>query len=420
MKVFKFGGASVKDAAAIINLAKIMEHFKDEPIVIVVSAMGKTTNALEEIFAAAYKQLPYATLLQNLLTYHNSIINGLFLQEEIKNLLSQIEDLYNSITIELKKPEERNYNMAYDQIISKGEIASSLIVNAYLNKFGKKSNWIDARKFIRTDSTFREGEIDWVSTCSKINFLIPPLLDESLVVTQGFIGADINGNTTTLGREGSDFTAAIIGSCLNVEEVIIWKDVDGILNADPKKVPNAKKYEKLPYQEAAEMAYYGASVIHPKTIKPLANKKIPLWVRPFNDANALGTCIFDCKVENLDPAIIFKPNQCLISFRVKDFTFINEKNLSLIFLVLDTLNIKINVMQNSAISFSICVDDQDYKINALLKRLNKEFDIFFNQGLELITLKNYNDVLVREISVQKEILLEQRSRNNFQIVVRAS
>lgn len=420
MKVFKFGGASVKDAAAIVNLTKIMEHFEAEPIVIVVSAMGKTTNALEEILAAAYKGLPYATHLQNLLTYHKSIIDGLFLPKEIENILSQIENLYNSITNDLTKPEEKNYNRVYDQVISKGEIASSLIVNAYLKKSGKKSNWIDARKFIRTDSTFREGKIDWDSTCSKINFLIPTLLDQSLVVTQGFIGADVNGNTTTLGREGSDFTAAIIGSCLNVKEVIIWKDVDGILNADPKKVPNAKKYEILPYQEAAEMAYYGASVIHPKTVKPLANKKIPLWVRPFNDVRASGTCIYDCKIENLDPAIIFKPNQCLISFRVKDYTFINEKNLSLIFHVLDALNIKINVMQNSAISFSICIDDQDYKINALLERLNKEFDIFFNQGLELITLKNYNDVLVSEISIKKEVLLEQRSRNNFQIVVRAS
>lgn len=419
MKIFKFGGASVKDASAIINLAKIMEHFKAEPIVIVVSAMGKTTNALEAILEAAYKNISFTSLVNDLLAYHKSVINGLFLPEEIEELFLQIEHLYNSIIIDLKKPEETNYNMVYDQIISKGEIASSLIVNAYLNKSDKNSNWIDARKFIRTDSTFREGQIDWDSTCSKINFLIPPLLDHSLLVTQGFIGADINGNTTTLGREGSDYTAAIIGSCLNATEVVIWKDVDGILNADPKKVPNAKKYETLPYQEAAEMAYYGASVIHPKTIKPLANKKIPLWVRPFNDVMASGTCIYDCEFENLEPAIIFKPKQCLISFRVKDFTFINEKKLSLIFHVLDALNMKINVMQNSAISFSICVDDQDYKIDALLQRLNMDFDIFFNQDLELITLKNYNDVLVREISLQKEILLEQRSRNNFQIVVRA-
>lgn len=420
MKVFKFGGASVKDATAIINLVNIMDHFRTEPIVIVVSAMGKTTNALEEILEAAYKELPYTTLLQNILAYHKSIMSGLFLPDEMENIFYQVENLFNSFTIDLENTEGRNYNMVYDQNISKGEIASSLIVNAYLNKTIKKSNWIDARKFIRTDSTFREGKIDWNSTCSNINFLIPPLLDQSLVVTQGFIGADVNGNTTTLGREGSDFTAAIIGNCLNAKEVIIWKDVDGILNADPKRVPSAKKYENLPFQEAAEMAYYGASVIHPKTIKPLANKKIPLWVRPFNDVTALGTCIYDCKVNNLDPAIIFKPNQCLISFRVRDFTFINEKNLSLIFQVLDALNIKINVMQNSAISFSICVDDQDYKIEALLEKLNKEFDIFFNQGLELITLKNYNDDLVREISFEKEILLEQRSRNNFQIVVRVA
>lgn len=418
MKVFKFGGASVKDPGAIKNLDKIMDHYKDEPIVIVVSAMGKTTNALEEILETASNKKTFGLLLKNLVDFHLEIINALFVHDE-KNLISdQIEKIFEDITIHLKGLKTENYNMIYDFIVSKGEIASSMIVNAYFNKTGKKSNWIDARKFIRTDSTFREGKVDWEFTCSKINSLIPALLNQNLAVTQGFIGADINGNTTTLGREGSDYTAAIIGSCMKVAEVVIWKDVDGILNADPKRISNAKKYEQLPYQEAAEMAYYGASVIHPKTIKPLANKNIKLWVRPFNDVKAVGTCIHHCEVNNLEPAIIFKPNQCLLSFRVKDFTFINEKNLSLIFHVLDALNIKINVMQNSAISFSICVDNQDYKIKTLLDKLKSEFDIFYNENLELVTIKNYTNQLLHDLNLDKDILLEQRSRNNYQIVVR--
>lgn len=419
MKVFKFGGASVKDPEAIVNLAHIMDHYKNERVVVVVSAMGKTTNALEAILDSAFHQKPFLQLLDQLINYHTSIINTL-IPGEAKHLNEEIIRLYSSIAEEMKPLKAENYNRIYDLVISKGELASSTIINAYLNYTGRKSNWVDARKFLRTDSTFREGKVDWEFTCSKIAALFPSLLESNVAVTQGFIGADVNGNTSTLGREGSDFTAAIIGSCLEVAEVVIWKDVDGILNADPKRIPTAKKYNELPYQEAAEMAYYGASVIHPKTIKPLANKSIPLWVRPFNAISAVGTCIHSCVVANLEPAIIFKPNQCLISFRVKDFTFINEKNLSQIFHVLDALNIKINVMQNSAISFSICVDNQDYKIKKLLETLQNEFDIFYNEHLELITIKNYTEALVQEISARQTILLEQRTRNNYQIVVRAA
>lgn len=419
MKVFKFGGASVKDPEAIVNLGRIMDYYKDESVVVVVSAMGKTTNALEAILDSAFHKKSFLQLLDQLISYHISIINTL-MPGEGQSLKEEIEMLYASISVDVQALEAENYNRVYDVVISKGELASSTIVNAYLNYVGRKSNWVDARKFLRTDSTFREGKVDWEYTCSKIAALFPPLLENNIVVTQGFIGGDVNSNTITLGREGSDFTAAIIGSCLNVSEVVIWKDVDGILNADPKRIAFAKKYHELPYQEAAEMAYYGASVIHPKTIKPLANKSIPLWVRPFNDIAASGTRIHNCTVSNLEPALIFKPNQCLISFRVKDFTFIDEKNMSQIFHVLDALNIKINVMQNSAISFSICVDNQDYKIQSLLDTLNRNFRIYYNVDLELITVKNYTEEIVNEVNDSKTILLEQRTRNNYQIVVKTT
>ncbi len=418
MKVFKFGGASVKDPDAIVNLGRIMDFYKDVPVVVVVSAMGKTTNALEAILEAAFDEKPYLDLLNKLIAYHQQIIDVLMPGEHFLN--EEIETLYASITKDVLTLEADNYNRIYDSVISRGELASSIIVNAYLNYTGRKSNWVDARAFLRTDSTFREGKVDWEFTCSKLTSLFPSLLENNMAVTQGFIGCDVNGNTTTLGREGSDFTAAIIGSCLEVSEVVIWKDVDGILSADPKRIAFAKKYNELPYQEAAEMAYYGASVIHPKTIKPLANKAIPLWVRPFNAISAVGTCIHNCNVQNLEAAIIFKPNQCLLSFRVKDFTFINENNFSHIFHVLDALNIKINVMQNSATSFSICVDNQDYKIKKLLETLQKDFDVFYNENLELITVKNYTEALVNKISAQQTILLEQRTRNNYQIVVRVA
>jgi len=417
MKVFKFGGASVKDPEAIVNLVRIMDNFRNEPIIIVVSAMGKTTNALEAILEAAYNKQSIQQLLDQLIDYHTDIISQL-MSAAGESLVEEIKTLYNAIANDVETLDATNYNRIYDLVISKGEIASSTIINAYLNHKGRNSNWVDARKYLRTDSTFREGKVDWEFTCSKITALFPPLLQTNVAVTQGFIGGDVNGNTTTLGREGSDFTAAIIGSCLEVSEVVIWKDVDGILNADPKRINSAIKYNELPYQEAAEMAYYGASVIHPKTIKPLATKGIPLWVRPFNDISASGTCIHDCHVPDLEPAIIFKANQCLISFRVKDFTFINERNLSQIFQVLDALNIKINVMQNSAISFSVCVDNQNYKIKNLLEILRKEFDIYYNENLELITIKNYSEAIVKEISFKKSILLEQRTRNNYQIVVK--
>lgn len=416
MKVFKFGGASVKDAPAIKNLANIVKHYPAGPLLIVVSAMGKTTNALEEILLAAYRGEAYAVILQKLMQYHQSIIQELFpsankaTADSIHALFEVIPNLLNTALT------NDNFYSLYDRIISLGELASSRIVSDYLNATGLRCQWMDARALIRTDSTFREANVNWEYTCLNTQRKLKPLLNESLVLTQGFIAADVNRNTTTLGREGSDFSAAIFASCLDAKEVVIWKDVEGVLNADPKRMPTAIPYKELPYQEAAEMTFYGATVIHPKTIKPLANKKIPLWVKPFGNLSGEGTCIHDCVPKNLPPAIIFKPHQCLLSFRTRDLSFIDEHHLSQIFQVVDSLNIKLNLMQNSATSFSICID-QNEKVSTLLENLKSYFDIYFNEALELITVKNYDSTTVENMSKNKTILLEQRTRNNFQIVV---
>lgn len=417
MRVFKFGGASVKDAQAIRNLGKILEALKGGPLVVVVSAMGKTTNALEGILKMAFNQEDYEAALEGLIQYHLSVIHALF--PETEDTAAEINRLFSGIREELDTDLlPKHYGLIYDRVISLGEMAATKIVSAHLNAEGIKAQWKDARQLIKTDSTFREAKVDWVHTCKNIDLELPEILKEQIVVTQGFIGADQYDNPTTLGREGSDYSAAIFAGCLNAKEVVIWKDVPGILNADPKRIKSVEKYAELPYQEAAEMTFYGATVIHPKTIKPLANQKIPLWVRPFDDIGASGTCIHDCQVKHLTPAIIFKPNQCLISFRVKDFTFINERNLSQIFQVVDELNIKVNLMQNSAISFSICVDNHKSKISILVDKLREDFEIYYNDQLQLITIKNYTSPIAEEVSNNREILLEQRTRSNYQIVVK--
>ena len=416
MKVFKFGGASVKDAPAIKNLANIVIHYNEDRLLIVVSAMGKTTNALEEILLAAYRGEAYEDMMQKLMRYHQLIIQELFPSEN-KKTTDSVNMLFETIPTILSTPlTNNNFSLLYDKIISLGELASTQIVSDYLNAVGLKCQWMDARELIRTDNAFREGKVDWENTNLNLQRKLKPLLSKSLILTQGFIAADVNNNTTTLGREGSDFSAAIFAFCLDAKEVVIWKDVEGVLNVDPKRIPTAVLYKELPYQEAAEMTFYGATVIHPKTIKPLANKKIPLWVKPFGNLLGAGTCIHDCSPKHLPPAIIFKPNQCLLSFRTKDLSFVDEHHLSQIFQEIDSLNIKLNLMQNSATSFSICID-QNVKVPALLESLKPLFDIYFNEDLELITVKNYNHATIEAISKSKKILLEQRTRNNFQIVV---
>ncbi|UII32984.1 aspartate kinase [Fulvivirga ulvae] len=413
MKVFKFGGASVKNADAIRNMCDIISSYSNEKLVVVISAMGKTTNALEAVIAAKLNNRNFEEEIELIYHYHHNICSELFDTNDL--IFTEISEIFNDLRHELVQNYE--YNQLYDQIVSKGEIISTRIIAAYLNKKDCNAEWLDAREYVRTDNSFREGRIDWRLTEELIRHDIAQKAAENILITQGFIGRSENNFTTTLGREGSDFTAAIFAYCLDAESVTVWKDVPGILNADPKIIPDAVLFSELPYKEAAEMTYYGASVIHPKTIKPLANKGIPLYVRSFDHPDEPGTIIHDCKIKALPPTIIIKNEQCLVSFKVIDYTFINEENLSMIFKSLSEIDMKINIMQNSAISFSIVVDYEFNKLEKLLESLKTHFDIRYNTGLKLITVKNYAQEILNKYRNDQRILLEQISRNNYRALI---
>ncbi|MBL3656477.1 aspartate kinase [Fulvivirga sediminis] len=414
MKVFKFGGASIKNAQAIRNMCEIVSNHKEAKLLVVVSAMGKSTNNLELLLEERTNETASDKNLANLLEFHVSICEDLFPTDH--DIFNYLKNQISELKVALQSPAD--YNEIYDQVVSKGELISSNIITAYLNHCGTSSLWVDAREYVRTDNNFREGHVDWKLTEELIRHDIESLALSNVLVTQGFIGRAQNGLTTTLGREGSDFSAAIFASCLSAESVTVWKDVPGILNGDPKLVKDAILFDELPYQEAAEMTYYGATVIHPKTIKPLANKGIPLHVKSFDHPSEPGTLIHDCKLkENQPPTIIIKNDQCLISFKVIDFTFVNEDNLSLIFKTLSDNNIKINIMQNSAISFSIVIDNDTSKIQKLVLSLKDHFDIRYNNGLQLITLKNYQQETLDSYRNNEKILLEQISRKNYRALI---
>jgi aspartate kinase len=417
MKVFKFGGASVKNSEGVKNLTRIIKKFGIKPLVTVVSAMGKTTNALEELTFLAFNNKNYSSQFEKLRDFHLQMVLELIkdtshpMHADVQLILDNLSELLVNENYRL------SYGMYYDQVVSQGEMLSTVMVNHFLSYSGVQSMWFDSREVIKTDEAFREGKVDWVLTEKLIKEKVAPLLEKNIVLTQGFIGSSLTNLTTTLGREGSDFTASIFATCLDATSVTIWKDVPGILNADPKLIKATVKFDELSYNEAAEMTYYGAQVIHPKTIKPLANKGIPLYVKSFDHPEEKGTVIHDIENKDLPPTIVFKFNQQLISFHVRDLTFIDESNLSMIFHSLDRLNIKINLMQNSAVSFSICIDFNEQKISELFKALQYVFDIRYNEKLTLITIKNYDQKTIDELSEGKNILLEQRTRHTFQIVV---
>lgn len=412
MIVFKFGGASIKSAEAIKNMASIIKNYSGEKLLVVVSAMGKTTNALEVILSKSRNGKSIEEELAQLKEYHLNIVSALFDGDKaLSDQLNKIFDDLNNETIS-----DAPYDEHYDQVVSKGELLSSTIVAAYLNSLKINISWVDSREYIITDDNFRAAYVDWSKSQNEIGKL-NSILENSIILTQGFIGKATNNKTTTLGREGSDFSAAVFATCLNAHSVTVWKDVPGILNADPKLVADAKLFNQLPYKEAAEMTYYGASVIHPKTIKPLANKNIPLYVRSFDHPGEPGTIIHECELDTILPTTIIKTNQCLVSFKVIDFTFIDENNLSLIFGELAKLDIKINIMQNSAISFSIVFDYRPDKVEALLEHMKGHFEIRYNTGLMLITIKNYQQNQIEEYRKGKKLLLEQISRNNYRALI---
>lgn len=413
MKVFKFGGASVKDPIAIRNMASIIKTHGNSNLLIVISAMGKTTNALERIIALQRQGKEIEKELSDLRNYHFNILQELF--QKNHSIFNLIEDQFNKIRQESKKSD--GYDQVYDQVVSLGEVISTLIISHYLAYEGVPVQWIDARKMIRTNSNFREGKVDWDISKVSIQTLTDKLTN-GVLVTQGFIGSTENDLTTTLGREGSDYSAAIFASCLKAESVTIWKDVPGVMNADPKRLPAAIVFEELPFKEAAEMTYYGASVIHPKTIKPLANNGIPLFVKNFDNPLLPGTVIKETKLDHIPPLIVFKDNQCLISCRVTDYSFIEESQLSIIFGIVSEMQMKINLMQNSAISFSFCVDYREDKIIKLIDLLGKHFEVYYNTGLTLITVKNYDQQTFQEYRLKKGVILEQSSRSTLQVLLK--
>ena len=416
MKVFKFGGASVKDADSVKNMATIIEANISDQLVVIVSAMGKMTNAFESILQKLIDEEDPTEALHYVKDFHLGIVSDLGMTGN-QQLNQEIQTDFESIDNELDKySSSMGYDFLYDQTVSFGEILSTRIVAAYLNTRQIKTTWLDARKMVKTDNIHRQALVDWGATQNIIRSQVSQHTDSSVVLTQGFIGSNAKFNTTTLGREGSDFSAAIFATSLNAESVTIWKDVPGVLNADPKKFADTVLFDQLPYKEAAEMTYYGASVIHPKTIKPLAQKGIPLYVKSFENPEANGTLINECVIPNLAPAIIHKGKQTVISFKISDFSFINEQHIHLIFEHINRNHLTINLMQNSAISFTICIDDNPVKREQLRMALKDDFLIYYNEGLEMITIKNYNQTTIDSLMWGKQIIIEQRSRNNFQMV----
>ena len=419
MQVFKFGGASVKDAKAVENVGHILKKNSSQKTIVVVSAMGKSTNHLEELVDSFFNQRPNKLeVFEKIKAFHFEIIRVLF-QDKNNSVYDDIENVFVELLWNIEEEPSANFNYHYDQIVSQGEILSTKIVSHYLNLIPCNNKWVDVRGLIQTDNTYREGKVDYELSEALVKTQLLPLLENiPLLITQGFIGGTSENYTTTLGREGSDYTAALLAYFTDAQKVVIWKDVPGVLNADPKFFKNTKKIDELSYHDAIELTYFGASVIHPKTIKPLQNKSIPLFVRSFLHPDDEGTVVKDIEKRNAVTSYIFKTNQILLSIQPKDFSFIAEDNLSHIFSILSKYNVHVSLMQNSAISFSICIENDPLKIEPLLKELQLQYKVLYNTPVELMTIRNYNPEIIAKLSEHKIILLEQRSRQVHQMVMK--
>ncbi len=416
MKIFKFGGASVKDAEGVKNIAKVLQQEGSDKTVVIISAMGKMTNALEEVAKSYFNQSKDLTRhIDAVKTYHEKIINDLFGDKAV-NTLIDIEQFYIEMSGFMMMNKSTHYNYIYDQIVSLGELISTKIVSNYLNDFGIENQWIDVRNFIKTDKNYRDPVVNWKETQENIT---NNLNVDKLTITQGFIGATEHGLTTTLGREGSDYTAAIFAYCLNAKSVTIWKDVPGVLNADPRYFDEVALLHQISYTEAIEMAFYGASVIHPKTLKPLENKGIPLYVRSFVDIHQKGTTVSKgAALEPFVPCYIVKKNQTLIAISALDFSFMVEHNISDIFKLLHDFQLKVNMIQNSAISFSVCVDDSFNNFEKFLAELKSKYLVSFDTNLTLFTIRHFDEKSLQKIEKNKEVLLKQLNKETVQIVVK--
>jgi aspartate kinase len=416
MRIFKFGGASVKDADGIKNVFSVLEKVGHEDTLLVISAMGKTTNALELVIKNYFeKSNELHSSLQDVRKYHNQILLDLFDDEE-HDVFFAVNSHFADLEYFLRSNKSPNYNFVYDQIVSYGEIVSTTIVSHYFNHAGLKNNWIDVRSFIKTDNNYRDAEVDWEKTQQLIS---KGIKKKALNITQGFLGSDENNFTTTLGREGSDYTAAIFAYCLNAESVTIWKDVPGVLNADPRYFENAVLLNQISYREAIELAFYGASVIHPKTLQPLQKKEIPLFVKSFINPLFPGTSV--SKGEDLEPktpCFIVKKEQLLLSLSSIDFSFIIEENISEIFALFHQYKIKVSLIQNSAISFSVCIEDKFVNFRELKNILSKKFKVSYNEKVSLYTIRHFDEKAAKMVEKDKTVLLKQISRETMQIVTK--
>ena len=414
MKILKFGGASVKDAEGVKNLEKVLKITGTSDVLIIVSAMGKTTNALEEVIDHYYhSKHKLQSSIQAVKKYHNAILLDLF-ENESEPVFEIVSRLFQELTDFFDRNKSPDYNFVYDQTVGYGELVSTTIISHYLNHKGIKNNWLDVRELIKTNTNYRNAKVEWSSTQKNIKTAVS--LDK-LIVTQGYIASDINNFTTTLGREGSDYSAAIFAFCLNAKSVTVWKNVPGVLNADPRYFENASLLDQLSYEEAIELSYYGASVIHPKTLQPLQRKEIPLYVKSFLNPKQTGTKIAkNLKLSPNIPCYILREHQVLISISSLDFSYIVEENISHIFKLLHLHKMKVHLIQNSAISFSVCIENNFDTLEALLLELKAKYKVSVEKGINVFTLRHHNQQAIDEIEKNKRVLLKQITPKTVQIL----
>ena len=419
MRVFKFGGASINSFDRIKNLAGILKNYEGEKVLIVISAMGKITNALEKVAEAFFddRKKDALHLFQQIKDYHLTQLKYLVTLQWEK-ATNELQDFYTEIEWMLHDKPVKDYNYYYDQIVCAGELLSSTLISFFLNEEKIRNQWIDVRDLLRTDDTFRDAKVDWNFTEKNINKKLLPLFEKSnFVITQGFIGSTDENESTTLGREGSDYTAAVFAKLLNAESVTIWKDVEGIMNADPKDFEEAVTIPELNYKEVIEMAYYGAKVIHPKTIKPLQNKNIPLYVRSFLNDQLPGTVISQKPSHHLPPIIVYKRHQALITLQSLDFSFVEGKPINTLHKILDEVKLKPNLTQNTAIRLMICVDDIPEKIEVIASKASELFDVQIQKDLTLLTIRHYTPGFIEKFSTNKEVVLEQKTADTIQMLM---
>ena len=418
MKIFKFGGASVNSVERIKNLKNIVQEFSNEPLVIIVSAMGKTTNGLEKVVNAFYKGNKAEALeLFNIVKNQHLTTAKYLLVFKYNECVAQLNDFFTEVEWLLHDKPVRSYDYYYDQIVCIGELFSTCIISHFLNEEKLENQWLDVRDLLRTDNNFRDAGVQFDFSSERIKQAIQQY-DGNITITQGFIGATDDNESTTLGREGSDYTAAIFANILDAESLTIWKDVEGVMNADPKAFSEAQLINELNFNEVIEMAYYGAQVIHPKTIKPLQNKSIPLLVKCFLDPQLKGTIIHNKMVKNLPPIIVVKANQVMMHLKTKDFSFIGEAPMSKLYEIFGLLKVKPNLIQTGAISLQLCLDDHDEKINQLASECSILFDVQLEKQLNLLTIRHYNVEIMNELLNNKDILLEQKTKETLQCIYR--